>query len=232
VAWDRNVGALEIRGEAGRGGSATVYQAFDPALSRVVALKIYHRPDKDRGLLFDEAKTTDAFAGPGVLTVHDVFPDQGSLVLEWAPFGSLRDVLAAHRAHEMDRVAAVESWFPELVIATARVHRAGWVHNDVKPGNVLLGRWGPLLSDFGTARLRGVSSPAGTIGFASPERLAGRASDPRDDVYSLGRVLEDVLLKVQRVDEPTWRQLVALCTGPDEARPLDAGALAEQLARR
>src|ERR1019366_9701788 len=78
--------------------------------------------------------------------------------------------------------------------ALARVHAAGWVHHDVKPANILLRDPGALLlTDFGIARRAGDPSPPGSLGYVSPERLAGRASHPGDDVYGYGRVIEDAL---------------------------------------
>jgi serine/threonine-protein kinase len=103
------------------------------------------------------------------------------------------------------------------------------VHHDVKPANVLL-RWPdePMLADFGIARRRGDPSPPGSLGYVSPERLAGRPSDPRDDVYGFGRVLAESL------EAPAlawWEDLAAACTGPDEGRPRDGAELAALVER-
>jgi serine/threonine-protein kinase len=89
------------------------------------------------------------------------------------------------------------------------------VHHDVKPANVLLGRDGrPLLADFGIARRIGEPSPAGSFGYVSPERLAKRASDPRDDVYGFGRLLEDVLDVVpDSAATQKYRPIATACTG-------------------
>ena len=66
----------------------------------------------------------------------------------------------------------------EQMHTLARVHAGGWVHHDVKPANVLLADLDtPVLTDFGIARKVGEPSPAGSLGYVSPERLAGRASD-------------------------------------------------------
>jgi serine/threonine-protein kinase len=110
----------------------------------------------------------------------------------------------------------------------------------VKPANVLFrAADDPLLSDFGTARRAGEPSPPGSLGFVSPERLAGRASDPRDDVYGFGRILEEAL-DSPRPSSPAvdtsivaaWRALASACTGPDDGRPADATALAARMPRR
>jgi serine/threonine-protein kinase len=88
-----------------------------------------------------------------------------------------------------------------------------------------------MLADFGTARRLGDPSPPGSPGYVSPERLAGRASDPRDDVYGFGRVLADVLDAggPGGVGDPAgaaaWRALAAECLAPGDARPRDGAAL-------
>ena len=101
----------------------------------------------------------------------------------------------------------------------------------MKPANVLIARSGAsILTDFGIARRIGEPTPAGSLGYLSPERMAGRVSDPRDDVYGFGRVLEDVLHVV--ADEATvarFRPLAVACTGPDATRPADGRALVTRM---
>ncbi len=214
--------------EVARGGAGAVYEAEDRELGRRVALKIYHHADRDRPQLLHEARVAAKLAGPGVIRVLDVDPDHGWLALEWAPLGSLRQRL---RGAEVASLLPIERWALPLAEALARVHAARWVHHDVKPANVLLATPDrPLLADFGTARLAGEPSPPGSMGYVSPERLAGRASDPRDDVFGFGRILEDVLEAAD--DAPLrarWRPIAAACTGPDDARPADARALLTRL---
>jgi len=207
--------------EVARGGAGVVYEAEDRDLGRRVALKVYHRADRDRAQLLHEARVAASLAGPGVVRIFDVDPAHGWLAMEWAPLGALRARLGE----------PIEHWAAPLAAAVARVHAAGWVHHDVKPANVLLrsGRE-PLLTDFGTARRAGEPSPPGSLGYVSPERLAGRASDPRDDVYGFGRIVQDAL-DASRSSDPRWRALAAMCTGPDEARPRDGAALVDAVRR-
>jgi tRNA A-37 threonylcarbamoyl transferase component Bud32 len=202
--------------EAGRGGSAAVYEAEDRELGRRVALKVYHRPDRDRAKLLHEARVAVAVAGEGVVPVLDVDPDRGWLAMQWAPLGALASQRRPGTA-----------WVPPLARAMARVHAAGWVHHDVKPANVLLvAADRPMLADFGTARRAGDPSPPGSAGYVSPERLAGRSSDPADDVYGFGRILADVLDAMppglqEEPDAAPWRALAGACTGSDARRPRD-----------
>lgn len=219
---------FDLLREVGRGGAGAVYEAVDRELGRHVALKIYHQPERDRGQLAHEARVAVALEGPGVVRVFDLDPEHGWLALEWAQHGTLRESI---RARDLSRLLPIERWAFGLAQALARAHAAGWVHHDVKPANVLIARGGgAILTDFGIARRVGEPPPAGSLGYLSPERMAGRASDPRDDVYGFGRVLEDVLDVV--TDEATlarFRPLAAACTGPDAARPTDARALVTRM---
>ena len=219
---------FDILREVARGGAGAVYEATDRELRRTVALKVYHQPDRDRGQLLHEARVAGALAGDGVIRVYDADPEHGWLALEWAALGALRDRL---RQGVLDGVFPLQGWVPGLVAAPARVHAAGWVHHDVKPANVLLAAPGaPLLADFGIARRGGEPAPAGSMGYMSPERLRGRPSDPRDDVYGFGRVLEDVLEHdATGHDRAKFGRLAAACTGPDEGRPADGRAILTRL---
>jgi serine/threonine-protein kinase len=211
--------------EVGRGGAGVVYEAEDRDLQRRVALKVYHQPDRDRAQLLHEAHVAVALAGPGVVRVFDANPEHGWLVMEWVPRGALRSLL---HERDADALRPIERWALPLAKALARVHAAGWVHHDVKPANILLrGSGDPLLTDFGIARRVGEPSPPGSLGYVSPERLAGRTTHTGDDVYGYGRVLEDALDVVP--DDPRlalWRLVAAMCTGPDAQRPaLAAGVV-------
>jgi tRNA A-37 threonylcarbamoyl transferase component Bud32 len=213
--------------EVARGGAGAVYEAEDRELSRRVALKVYHHPDRDRAQLLHEARVAASLAGKGIVRVLDADPEHGWLALEWAPLGSFRQYL---RARDRVLLIPIERWAIPLAAAVAKVHAAGWVHHDLKPANVLLAApdW-PVLTDFGTARRAGEPSPPGSLGYVSPERLAGRASDPRDDVFGFGRILEDALAALAPSLDPSaggaWHEIASACTGADAGRPTDARAL-------
>lgn len=219
---------FRILREVARGGSGAVYEAEDHELGRHVALKMYHEPDRDRSQLESEAKAACAFEGPGALRVFDVDPEHGWIAYEWARYGAVRDYV---RARDMAFLLPLERWLLPLAQALARVHMGGYVHNDVKPANVLfLAPELPVLADFGIARKLGEPSPRGSMGYMSPERLAGRVSDPRDDVYGFGRLLEDVLAHVSdAVTSQRFGAVAAACVGADLARPTDGRALLTRL---
>ncbi len=218
---------FDLLREVARGGAGAVYEATDRDLGRKVALKVYHQAERDRSQLSHEGQVAVLLSGPGVVRVYDIDPDHGWIALEWARLGAIRDLLrsGAHAA-----LFPVEGWVYALAAALARVHAAGWVHHDVKPANVLLvDEATPVLTDFGIARKIGEPSPAGSMGYISPERMKGRPSDPRDDVYGFGRLLEDVLDVADPTTVGRMRGLASACTGPDAQRPPDARALVTRL---
>ena len=207
--------------EVARGGAGAVYEAEDRELGRRLALKVYHEPTRDRDQLLHEVRTAVALAGPGVVRVFDVDPDHGWIALEWAPLGAIRERI---RARDASSLLPIERWLLPLARALARVHDAGLVHLDVKPANVLLlAPDRPALADFGIARRAGEPSPPGSMGYVSPERLAKKPADFRDDVYAFGRVLDDVLDAVGDADtRARFAPLARLCTGDVAARPAHA----------
>ncbi len=214
---------FEVVREVGRGGAGAVHEAIDPVLGRRVALKAYHRPERDRAQLLHEARVAVSLTGPGIVRVFDVDPNHGWLALEWAPLGALATLL---RARQVESLVPAERWILPLAAALARIHAGGWVHHDIKPANVLIcGSGVPVIGDFGTARRAGEPSPPGSLGYVSPERLGGRPSDPSDDVYGFGRVLEEAL---DALDEPfarAWGGLARACAGPAETRPRSGAEL-------
>jgi serine/threonine-protein kinase len=214
--------------EVARGGAGAVYEAEDRLLGRRVALKVYHHPERDRAQLLHETQVAVSLRGPGVVGVLDVDPDHGWIALEWSKLGTLRAMV---RAGEVQSLMPLERWARPLAEALARVHAAGWVHHDLKPANVLFAALdAPMLGDFGIARRAGEPSPHGSLGYVSPERMGGRPSDPRDDVWAFGRVLEDVLdVLPDSAETRRWRTMAAACTGPDADRPVDARALVTRL---
>jgi serine/threonine-protein kinase len=223
---------FELLREVGRGGAGAVYEATDRALGRRLALKLYHQPNRDRAQLLHEARVAVALSGPGIVRVFDVDPEHGWLAMEWAALGPLSALL---RTRDIEPLTSIERWALPLAVALAWVHAAGWVHHDVKPANVLVrAPNAPILSDFGTARRVGEPSPPGSPGYVSPERLSGRASDPRDDVYGFGRILEDALVVLGNAARPAsldaWRSLAADCKGPDDRRPATGAELAARTA--
>jgi eukaryotic-like serine/threonine-protein kinase len=230
-------GPFRLLREVARGGAGAVYEATDEVLGRRVAFKVYHGRGKDRAVLEREARTAVALAGPGVLRVLDADPTQGWVALEWVARGSVRDML---RTGDLGVLVPVGRWARPLAAALARIHERGLVHADVKPANVLLRQpHDPVLGDFGIARPAGATAEGGgSAGYLAPERLAGRPSDPRDDVYGYGRILEDVIHRLEEAGAATpaelapFRDLGLACLArPEDGQP-ETGADLVRLALR
>ena len=135
-------------------------------------------------------------------------------------------------------------WLGDLITALSRVHEAGLVHADIKPANLLFrDTQDVVLTDFGICQLVGASAVAGTPGYIAPERLDGAAAHPRDDVYALGRVIEDVLAVVESDDScrgdsaavgeiAVFGPLASACLSGADQRPANAAELIELLRRK
>jgi eukaryotic-like serine/threonine-protein kinase len=213
---NQNTGPFQIVSELGRGGSATIYKAFQADLQRHVALKVYHDQKRSQEALLSEARVAVALADPGVLPVIDVSLGAGYAAYALAARGSLRDIV-----NKKEPVPRAQGWLLRLVQTLGRIHAKGYVHNDIKPGNLLFGEGDrPLLGDFGIARRAGERAPQGSLGYVSPERIAGRPSDARDDIFGVGRILQDL-----QHDEAWLVELGNRCAGPDAGRPADGLAL-------
>ena len=193
----------QFQEELGRGAMGVVYRAFDPQLNRTVAIKVLkERPDPvSLARFLAEGEVAARVRHPNVLGVHDlVVPERGSpyLVTDYAPGGSLRDVLEAGRVLEASQVAALLSG---VCGGVAALHERGVIHRDLKPDNLLFAGDGtPLVADLGLARAldretrytqSGVLT--GTPSYMAPEQLSGRAPSPATDVYALGVILYEVL---------------------------------------
>ncbi|MEU6284770.1 Stk1 family PASTA domain-containing Ser/Thr kinase [Streptomyces sp. NPDC047028] len=184
------------------GGMATVYRALDTRLDRVLALKVMHPTLAADGSFVErfirEAKSVARLAHPNVVQVFDQGTD-GSyvyLAMEYIAGCTLRDVLRERGA--LQPRAALDILEPVLA-ALGAAHRAGFVHRDMKPENVLIGDDGRVkVADFGLVRsVDTVTSTTGavlgTVSYLAPEQIEQGTADPRVDVYACGVVLYEML---------------------------------------
>ncbi|MFC8535135.1 Stk1 family PASTA domain-containing Ser/Thr kinase [Streptomyces sp. NPDC057249] len=184
------------------GGMATVYRAMDMRLDRVLALKVMHPALATDASFVErfirEAKSVAHLAHPNVVGVFD----QGAqgqyvyLAMEYVAGCTLRDVLTERGAL---RPRAALDILESVLAALGAAHRAGFVHRDMKPENVLIGDDGRVkVADFGLVRaVDAVTNTTGTIlgtvSYLAPEQIEHGTADTRADVYACGVVLYEML---------------------------------------
>ncbi|MFD7780938.1 Stk1 family PASTA domain-containing Ser/Thr kinase [Streptomyces sp. NPDC059753] len=184
------------------GGMATVYRAVDTRLDRVLALKVMH-PALAADVSFverfiREAKSVARLSHPNVVGVFDQGADGQYvyLAMEYIAGCTLRDVLRDRGA--LRPRAALDILEPVLA-ALGAAHRAGFVHRDMKPENVLIGDDGRVkVADFGLVRAvntvtNTTGAVLGTVSYLAPEQIESGTADPRVDVYACGVVLYEML---------------------------------------
>lgn len=213
LAPGTRLGPYEIGGIVGAGGMGEVYRAYDPRLSRAVAIKILplsFAADPTRRQRFErEAQAIGALNHPNIVAVYDVGNEGAAsyFVTELLEGQTLRDRLATRIP-----VSQVIDYAVQIADGLAAAHAKGVVHRDLKPENVFVTRQGRVkILDFGLAKSTAPVSPEdatrtspahqesapgtvlGTVGYMSPEQVLGDVVDHRSDIFSFGVVLFELL---------------------------------------
>jgi len=237
---DRLVGGRYLLGEhLGTGGMGSVWRATDRRSGEEVALKVLgqHDPGSSALVRFVREQAVRVRHPHVLAPVGWVAEDERvALATRLVRGGTVEDLLAEHGPLPTTYAAAL---LDQLLDALAAVHRAGVVHRDVKPANLLLeptgtGRPRLLLADFGIAvvagdsRLTRVPGPVGTDGFVPPELAAGGPATPSQDLYAAGVVGTQLLTgagPTAPVPPGPMAPLLTALRHPDPAaRPPDATA--------
>jgi len=235
-------GRYRVIAQLGCGGFGCVYVAMHEGLKKRVAIKVLHRRSSSNPALLrlfrQEAENASSLDHPGIITIHDVDEDNGLhfIVMEFVEGESLRELIT-HGSIEQERARAIAIEITEALTAT---HRAGIVHQDIKPENIMVrnpdGR--VKIVDFGIAFLGAQSAPterlreipineretapnilkeAGTPAYMSPEKWDGQDPDGRSDIFSVGVVLHEMLTRerpFKGYSRDEWRD--AICNREPE----------------
>ncbi|MBO8186724.1 serine/threonine-protein kinase [Streptomyces spirodelae] len=241
-------GRYRLMARLGHGGMGTVWRAHDEVVDRDVAVKEPRLPDhlseRERETMYTrmrrEARTAARIDHPSVVTIHDVAveDEQPWIVMELVQGRSLADVL------EEGTIDVREAARIGLAVAGAldAAHEKGVLHRDVKPDNVMLGRYDRVvLTDFGIAKVQGeqglteTGAFVGSPEFVAPERVLGQRPGPESDLWSLGVVLYAAVEGVspfRRSNSPATLQAVLSAEPQRPARALSgSGAFGMLLTR-
>lgn len=196
----------QVIGLLGEGGMGGVYRAYDPVLSRPVAIKTMLLRYADKGDLLgrfqQEGRIAARLNHPGIVQVYDFGEVRGQyyIVMELIEGENLDQMMQRLRAKQQwIKLGEASALVRQVAAALAYAHGHGVVHRDIKPANIMLKElpldelpYRPVVTDFGVAKLLegGMQTQAGmTVGtpaYMSPEQTRGEELDSRSDVYSLG----------------------------------------------
>lgn len=194
------IGQFEILGVIGAGGMGVVVKAREPALDRIVAIKLlapHLSSSKSARSRFErEARAAASVIHDNVIEIYQVGEWNGIpfLVMPYVPGPSLQDRIDAEAPFDVETMLVLAT---QIAKGLSAAHSQGLVHRDVKPSNVLIstGTERAVITDFGLARtaddasLTSAGVLAGTPSFMSPEQARGEEVDQKSDIFSLGSLL-------------------------------------------
>jgi serine/threonine protein kinase len=248
-----SVGPYTIVGTLGSGGMGDVYRARDTRLGRTVAIKVLKddlsaNPEYTQRLE-REARAIAGLSHPNICVLYDVgvIGESRYLVMELLDGETLAERLRRGPLSEGDALSCARDIAKALTVA----HSQGVVHRDLKPGNVMLTSAGAKLMDFGLATSAPAETSAssslpvtqsapltarwqivGTPAYMSPERLQGRPSDARADIFAFGVVLYEMLAGVRPFRGESHAQIVAAVLAADPEPIAGVSANTERVVRR
>jgi serine/threonine-protein kinase len=208
----------QIEDTLGKGGMAVVYKAHDLILDRDVAIKVlrqkYSTDPAFRDHFQQEAKAAANLSHPNIVTIHDFGFDSERLfiIMEYVPGSDVKQLGASKGHFELKQALLL---MEQACAGVGYAHRAGLVHCDIKPQNLLVSPAGLLkIVDFGIARALTTINPGekadivwGSPSYISPEQASGLAPSPASDVYSLGVIMYEMLIGSLPFSAPTPTEL-------------------------
>ena len=229
------LGPYRIEGKLGEGGMGEVFRAVDTRLGRAIAIKTTREQFSAR---FErEARAISALNHPHICTLHDIGPNY--LVMELVE----GETLAARLKSGPLPIQTVLLYGCQTAAALVEAHGKGITHRDLKPGNIMIGKSGVKVLDFGLARMGHDETVTagqmivGTPAYMAPEQREGKAADARSDIYSFGLVLYEMMTGARvgqqrkRIRPRKLESIVNRCLEEDPGRRWQsAGELQQQLA--
>lgn len=199
------LGRYEVVRELGQGAMGVVYQAKDPLIDRVVAIKTINLglamegKDEYEGRFYQEAKAAGRLNHPNIVTIYDVGKsgDIAYIAMEYLQGRELRDIMNDAGLLPVNHVLEIVA---QVASGLAYAHEYDIIHRDVKPSNIMVIRDGHVkITDFGIARMASsaVRTQTGMVlgspKYMSPEQVMGKEIDQRSDIFSLGVMLYEML---------------------------------------
>jgi tetratricopeptide (TPR) repeat protein len=216
------LGPYRIESKLGEGGMGEVFRAVDTRLGRAVAIKVSHEQFSDR---FErEARAISSLNHPNVCTLYDIGPNY--LVMELVEGET---IAARLKSGPLPSKTAL-LYASQIVAALVEAHARGIVHRDLKPGNIMVGKSGIKVLDFGLAKsgqdetVTASHMIMGTPAYMAPEQRQGKTADARSDIYSFGCVLYEMLTRAglssgrRRIASRKLERIVSRCLEEDPAR--------------
>jgi serine/threonine-protein kinase len=202
---DTSIGKFEIRREIGHGAMGVVYEAYDPSIKRVVALKTIRSeqlagadPAAVIARFRREAQAAGRLNHPNIVSIYDFGEDHGVWYIAME-FVQGRELKECFESNERFRIADIVRIMSQILSALDYSHRQGVIHRDVKPANIFLLADGSVkVADFGIAHIESsnltqVGTVMGTPSYMSPEQIMGLPVDGRSDLFSAGVVFYQFL---------------------------------------
>ncbi len=199
----QKIGKYRIIERIGRGGMGSVYKAHDPALDRLVALKVVSaetdHTEELRARFFREGQACAKLSHPNVVTIHDLGEADGNLfiVMELLEGDELRQLIARRTIPTLEEKLPI---MIQICEGLEYAHEKGVVHRDVKPGNIFVLKNGQVkILDFGIAQIAAAETGltragliVGTLQYMAPERARGQGGHA-SDIFSVGAVFYELL---------------------------------------
>ena len=210
------IGKYRILSSLGSGGFGAVYLAEDTWIDKKVALKVPHKQNLDFNEMIKEPRLLASMSHPNIVTVLTAQKEDGIffIVMEYVQGDTLEHIIMRDGALEVTRALDFSC---QICNAVDHAHRAGILHRDLRPGNMLVSDNGILkVTDFGTSRFLEIAAHGTTVigspPYMAPEQFHGKAVFA-SDVYSVGVTMYQMLTGSLPYDTPTPADLARLSRG-------------------